>query len=54
MESVQLELPSDLLQQVRQEIPSEAALSQVVRAPGTCRDLARQFSRIRLEAHAGR
>ena len=30
MESVQLELPSDLLQQVRQEIPSEAALSQVV------------------------
>jgi|SRR4029453_815986 hypothetical protein len=30
MESVQLELPPDLLQQVRQEIPSEAALSQVV------------------------
>jgi hypothetical protein len=30
MESDQLELPSDLLQQVRQEIPSEAALSQVV------------------------
>ena len=30
MESVQLELPSDLLQQVRQEIPFEAALSQVV------------------------
>jgi hypothetical protein len=30
MESVQLELPSDLLQQVRQEIPSEATLSQVV------------------------
>jgi hypothetical protein len=30
MESVQLELPSDLLQKVRQEIPSETALSQVV------------------------
>jgi hypothetical protein len=30
MESVQLELPPDLLQQVRQEIASEAALSQVV------------------------
>jgi hypothetical protein len=30
MESVQLELPSDLLQQVRQAIPSDAALSQVV------------------------
>ena len=30
MESVQLELPSDLLQQVRQEIPSDAMLSQVV------------------------
>jgi hypothetical protein len=30
VESVQLELPSDLLQQARQEIPSEAALSQVV------------------------
>ena len=30
MELVQVELPSDLLQQVRQEIPSEAALSQVV------------------------
>jgi hypothetical protein len=30
MESVQLELPSDLLQQVRREIPSEATLSQVV------------------------
>ena len=30
MESVQLQLPSDLLQQVRQEIPSEATLSQVV------------------------
>jgi len=30
MESVQVELPSDLLQQVRQEIPSDAALSQVV------------------------
>jgi Arc/MetJ-type ribon-helix-helix transcriptional regulator len=30
MESVQVELPSDLLQQVRQEISSDAALSEVV------------------------
>jgi hypothetical protein len=30
MESVQVELPSDLLQQVRQEIPSHTTLSQVV------------------------
>ena len=30
MESVQVELPSDLLQRVRQEIPSDAALSQIV------------------------
>ncbi len=30
MESVQVELPSDLLQQVRRQIPSDAALSQVV------------------------
>jgi len=30
MEPVQVELPSDLLQQLRQEIPSDAALSQVV------------------------
>jgi Arc/MetJ-type ribon-helix-helix transcriptional regulator len=30
MESVQVELPSDLLQQVRQEIRSDAALSEVV------------------------
>jgi Arc/MetJ-type ribon-helix-helix transcriptional regulator len=30
MESVRLELPSELLQQVRQAIPSEATLSQVV------------------------
>jgi hypothetical protein len=30
MESVQVELPSDLLQRVRQEIPSDVALSQIV------------------------
>jgi hypothetical protein len=30
MQSVQVELPSDLLRQVRQEIPSDAALNQVV------------------------